>query len=321
MKRFIKYTLAIVASAALFSCSKNEAPTFDDANAFVSFSSGSAMIDESKLDDATGEYTATGDIVTLTASLASIKGLEASISFEIVPTEITLPDGSKLSPKEGVNYKVLNEDNVLRFDAEHRSREIKIQGLYYPEYTGDLYITVKLNSSDVIKKTSAQGSCKVTICDVDHPLSAILGSYTMSGVDQWSGPGTWNMTILKDADDASKCWFNNLTELGTNDKFNFYGTVDEDLSQILIPFGQTNQYKYSDASTLMYLYGVDADYEIYDSGAMTVEIVKNADGKVTGLKFDPTYGFWNITWGDGVVMGDNNLNFAIKKPGLSATKN
>ena len=93
------------------------------------------------------------------------------------------------------------------------------------------------------------------------------------------------------------------------------------MTTILIPFGQTNQYLYSDTSTYMYLYGMDSSFGLYDSGAMTVTINKNADGKVTGLSFDPNYGFWNISWTDGVVMGDNNANFAIYMPGtMSAVK-
>ena len=87
----------------------------------------------------------------------------------------------------------------------------------------------------------------------------------------------------------------------------FYGDISDDLSSIIIPYGQTAEYVYSNGYPLT-LYGLDAtvtgddeDDGVYE-GNTTVTIVRDATtGAITGLDFGERYGFWAYIKNAGTV--------------------
>ena len=296
MRNTLKYIgLALVAATALISCESNDPSKFDDKDAFVAFDKTSVSLSE--------DYSTGGAVCKIPVTLASVKGLEETIKFEVVSPETK-------GAKEGVNFEVLTSSGVLSFNAENRTQYIEIKTIYDGVYTGDLKFSINLVGTDSVPAGS-EGSCTVTINDIDHPLSFMLGSYTATGDNYWDGPVTWTMTFYKDEDDDHMVWIDNLFQVDgwANEKTRYYGTINEDHTILNIPFGQETVYKYSNGKPVTLL-GFDGNSS-YDSGSVDVKII-NESGKVT-LDFGTEWGIW--AW----IEDAGNLN--IVKPGIKAVKN
>lgn len=286
MKKILLYITLFAGVFAAVSCDKNLPPVFDDANAFVAFDSASAIIDEAIIKE-DGSITAQTEILRLPVTLGSVKGLEETVKF-------TVTDGTA---KAGVNFNLKTASGTLSFDAEHRTQYIEFEILYYPQYTGDLKFTVSLVENDDIP-LGYLSTCTVTVGDVDHPMSALIGNYKAVSDD-----GTvWPMALYKDEKDDHMVWFFDLfgNPNWAADDTMFYGNVDEDLETITIPFGQTSVYKYKDGTPLT-LYWLSLEDKVGKTGSLTVKIVKDADGNVKSLDFGTEYGFYALLEGLGYV--------------------
>lgn len=302
MKKHILNILIVLAGLVAFTaCDKNLPPVFDDANAFVAFDRNNADMDEALIDDDGSIIPQTG-IIRLPVTLGSVAGLSETIKF-------TVNDGTA---KAGVNFRLLTASGTLTFDATNRTQYIEIQPLYFDQYTGDLKFTVTLEASSAVK-LGYMSTCTVTIGDVDHPLSALVGAYLASGVDYWDGPSTWTLTLYKDDSDDHMVWFDNIfNNAGWADvDTRYYGNVSEDLSTITVPLGQDSEYKYG-GSTPVTLLGLDENLDGHDSGNMIITIVKDASGKIIGLDFGEEFGIWANIAGAGSI--------GIVLPGITAEK-
>ena len=296
MKLNIKYLSFLLAGAfALVSCDKNEPTVFDDKDAFVAFDAVSVTYAE--------DYSNDGATFRIPVTLASVKGLEETVKFEIVT-----PD--EKAAVAGVNYELVTTTGVLSFNAENRTQYIEFKTKTDGEYTGDLKFSVKLLPSETLP-VGSESECTVTISDIDHPLTFMLGAYTATGVNYWNGPTTWTMTFYKDAEDDHKVWIDNLFEKASwaAEDTRYYGIVSDDNTTLNIPFGQTSEYKYSNGKPVTLL-GFDGSNG-YDTGSVDVKII--IDGAKVTLDFGTEWGFW--VW----IEGAGNLN--IVKPGITAVKN
>lgn len=278
MKRIITYFSIVALAAFAASCNLNDNPVFNDDDAFVAFDSPSASCNETD-----GE-------ISIPVTLASVQGIATTISYEAV-------DGSA---KAGTNFDLVDGTGTLTFSAENRTQYIKVK-IYDPEvtytdegereggrYTGDLKFTLKFKSTGSVN-AGADNSCTITINDLDHPLSAILGDWTFSAVCR-GADASWPCELRKDPDDDHLVWFYDLVYLSRSGwdgwDISYYGIVSEDLTTITIPLGQESEYTYSNGQHVV-LYSVDADFEyIYDSGNVSATIVYDAAGHATGLVFD-----------------------------------
>ena len=107
MKNIIKYAIALVAAGAVMaSCDVNKPDIFDDDNAFVAFDKGTMSITE-----------AAGAKLSIPVTLASVAGIEESVSFKVV-------DGTAVA---GTNFELLTVSGVLNFDAENRTQYIEFE--------------------------------------------------------------------------------------------------------------------------------------------------------------------------------------------------
>ena len=285
MKKII-LLLNIFALCLLASCNPNKLAEFDDKDAFVAFNGANYNISED------------GGSIKIPVTLASAKGLDATVTVAGV-------DGTA---KAGVDFTVATSS--LQFNASTRTAYVEVNIINRPgEYTGDLSFQLKFGSLGGVN-AGFQSTTTITINDLDHPLSFILGDYTASGISYWDGPINWTMTLKKDASDDSKVWFFNL--FGNSgwaaDDTMFYGVVNPEKTTITIPLGQTSEYKYSNGKPLILL-GLTSDLYGYDSGNVIVTI--KDDGK--NLDFGQEFGFW-------VQIVDTG-NIAIVLPGITAAKN
>ena len=300
-KGLIYIALLSAALVASVSCSKNDPPIFDDANAFVAFDLATASLDEAIVTDE-GEFLPQTATIRIPVTLGSVKGLAETVSF-------TVKDGTA---KSGVNYNLLTTSGTLSFDAANRTQYIEFSVIYDPEYTGDLRFTVTLEPTANVA-LGYQSTCTVIVGDVDHPMSNIICAYTATCSDSTEG-STYTFQILKDEDDDHMVWFFNLfanTGWADTDTM-FYGNVDDDLSTINIPYGQTSEHKYG-GSTPVTLYWIDSNAAGDDwenegkTGSNTVKIIREDSGKVTGLEFEQGLGFMGLLEGlcyIGVVIPD-----------------
>lgn len=285
MKKII-LLLNIFALCLLASCNPNKLAEFDDKDAFVAFNGANYNISED------------GGSIKIPVTLASAKGLDATVTVAGV-------DGTA---KAGVDFSVATSS--LQFNATERTAYVEVNIVNRPgEYTGDLSFQLKFADLGGVN-AGFQSTTTITINDLDHPLSFILGDYTASGVSYWDGPINWTMTLKKDAADDSKVWFFNL--FGNSgwaaDDTMFYGVVNPEKTTITIPLGQTSEYKYSNGKPLILL-GLTSDLYGYDAGNIIVTI--KDDGK--NLDFGQEFGFW-------IQIVDTG-NIAIVLPGITATKN
>ena len=304
MKNIIKYAIALVAAGAVIaSCDINKPDIFDDDNAFVAFDKGTMSITE-----------AAGAKLSIPVTLASVAGIEESVSFKVV-------DGTAVA---GTNFELLTVSGVLNFDAENRTQYIEFEILPDGDYTGDITFSVEFVNTGSVQ-AGAENKCTVTILDSDHPLAALLGTYTFSGTSYYDGETSWTATFRSDPSDDNRIWIMNLPALsnGFDTACEYYATADDDLTTLTIPFGQTamglnednemTEVTYSGAS--IYLYGsfIEGQDLMYtDVGSMEVTIVKDGEGNVTGLDLGSDYGFYCE------IDGFGALNLIL--PGITATK-
>lgn len=291
MKKLFTYIgIAALASGILASCGKDNVPAvFDDSNAFVAFNATSVNIDENS-----------ADTLRIPVTLASVAGLSERISY-------TVKDSTA---KQGVNFSLVDNTATLSFNNKDRVQYIEIVPSYDGIYTGDLVFTIELNASDNVALGSSS-VCVVKVNDVDHPLTPILGEWTFTASSRYNGDKTYTVTFIKDASDDHMVWFDNLFGLDgwKGSDMVYYGNVSDDLTSIVIPWGQDSEYLYS-GTTPISLYGCDADGYYYTSGNSTVTITFGADK--TTLSFAPEYGLYFRV---GTYGGLEFLN-----PGITAVK-
>ena len=306
MKKNMKKLYSVIALIAglvmLASCELNKEPVFNDSDAFVAFNNAAFSCSE------------TDEEIQIPVTLASLNGMSTTVSYEAV-------NGTA---KEGVNFELVDGAGTLSFTATDRTQYIKVRildpGVKYEDgerigglYTGDLKFTLSFKSTGDVA-ASRQNACTVTIKDTDHPMSALLGDYTMSAVSYFDGPVEWTMTILKDEKDDHMVWFYNIFAVDgwADTDTMYYGNVDADLTTITIPFGQESEYTRPTGYHLT-LYGLDNELNDYQTGNLTVTILKDASGAVTGLDFGEDYGIWAYLPTEG--------SLSILLPGISGTKN
>lgn len=182
---------------------------------------------------------------------------------------------------------------------------------------GSVIVTAaSAGSADISVCTNDGGkiaTCHVTVVDPDEgKMQGLLGAYTFnSSMGAYNNP--WTVHLFKDDNDSHKIWFHNLfanPDWAAEDT-RFYGTLDDDLNTITIPYGQQSAYLYN-GDTPLTLYWLAADNSEDKTGSNTVTILKDDSGMVTGLDFDENYGF------DAVLEGYNYVGWAY--PHITAVK-
>ena len=216
MKKF-NYILGVFAACSMFmaSCS-NELPEFDDADAFVAFTSKTLSVDE------------TGSSIDVPVLLTSLAGLQGTATIEVVDSLSTAVAGE--------NY-VIEGSMSLNFTKEEPTQNLTIKVIDNGEFTGDLTLTLNIVSMDGAN-LGANTTCTVTIVDDEHPLGFLFGSYSAVAESNFGGvtvDGT--VYMVKDNSDVNVVWIGNMVPGATTEYV--YGIVNDDKTEIKIPVGQT----------------------------------------------------------------------------------
>ncbi|MDD2244946.1 MAG: Calx-beta domain-containing protein [Dysgonamonadaceae bacterium] len=249
MKNKILYIIVLASIALLGACNLNEYPVFDDNDAFVAFDENRLLAEETK------------GVLKIPVRLTSLNEINTTVTYELI-------DSTAIS---GRDYELSGGASVLDFDGSDPVQYIEIDILPHEGvFTGDLVFGVTLNNAGNVN-LGGNDTIYVTILDLDHPLSAILGSYTALGTSYFDGTQSWQVTLEKDpAGDVNKVWITNLVAGGSSASTPLYGLVNEDMTELKIPVGQTVAVSTSYPSILFEgFYGPDGETNIPDGGSVT----------------------------------------------------
>lgn len=249
MKNKILYIIVLASIALLGACNLNEYPVFDDNDAFVAFDENRLLAEETK------------GVLKIPVRLTSLNEVNTTVTYELI-------DSTAIS---GRDYELSGGASVLNFDGSDPVQYIEIDILPHEGvFTGDLVFGVTLNNAGNVN-LGGNDTIYVTILDLDHPLSAILGSYTALGTSYFNGTQSWQVTLEKDpAGDVNKVWITNLVAGGSSASTPLYGLVNEDMTELKIPVGQTVAVSTSYPSILFEgFYGPDGETNIPDGGSVT----------------------------------------------------
>lgn len=208
------YGLFAATALMLASCSINDAPTFDDSEAFVAFTNSTMSVGEEK------------GSLEIPVLLTSISGISETVEFEITANEAA-------PAVEGTHYTV--ESNTLTFTKEAPTQYIKLNIIDNDTFNGDVKLSITLKSPAKVNLGTSK-TCDVTIEDDEHPLLFILGILQAKGNSFFNGDTEWTVKIEKDAEDLSKVWISNFVPGGSS--LAIYGVVNAEKTEIRIPVGQ-----------------------------------------------------------------------------------
>lgn len=280
--KIFKLSYGLVAATLLLaSCDINKYPEFDDANAFVAFQSSTAAV---------GEEDGSVEIPVL---LTSKSGMSATAEIEVVADE------TGTGAVEGTHFTI--ENKTLSFSGlDGAIQKIKINVIDNDVFGGNKSFTIRLKEGGSVNLGAAK-TCKVTIQDDEHPLAFILGTYGASADSYFSSRGhfDWDITISRDESDITKVWIGDLDPYFASYGYNaannyniFYGIVNEERTQILIPVGQKLGY---DDTALAAFVAEDPDVDETEADNVIIDIKDNGQTLVItnawGIYDD---GWWNL---------------------------
>lgn len=280
--KIFKLSYGLVAATLLLaSCDINKYPEFDDANAYVAFQSSTAAV---------GEEDGSVEIPVL---LTSKSGMSATAEIEVVADE------TGTGAVEGTHFTI--ENKTLSFSGlDGAIQKIKINVIDNDVFGGNKSFTIRLKEGGSVNLGAAK-TCKVTIQDDEHPLAFILGTYGASADSYFSSRGhfDWDITISRDESDITKVWIGDLDPYFASNGYNaannyniFYGIVNEERTQILIPVGQKLGY---DDTALAAFVAEDPDVDETEADNVIIDIKDNGQTLVItnawGIYDD---GWWNL---------------------------
>lgn len=255
--KIFKLALGMAAALMLASCNINDLPEYDDSNAFVAFTSSAVTAQEG------------GDEVKIPVLLTSISGISADIEVEVIDSTAV----------EGKDFTIVNKK--LSFTKENPTQEIVVKVTNDDEYTGSRAFTLVLKESGV--QLGASKKCVVSIADDEHPLLFLFNTYTGHIVDYWGDEYDIEGTIERDPDDDSKVWFKNFftpwLTIGNGFTTKFYGIVNLETNEILIPAGQETGVSASSKPIILYVgESEDLSGDLYESGKnLVVKILDDGE--------------------------------------------
>ena len=264
MKNIYKFLAGAVALTAVFSCSKlNDYPVFEDGESFAAFDIISMTVNED------------AGTINIPVTIGSVDPKQVAVAYEVT-------DGTA---KAGEDFSLADASAVLAFDGETRTMNIEINIVEFAgEYTGDKTFSVSLVSAGGLK-LGKNSTCSVKIADLDHPLAAILGSYTASCKSYSGADLTWTLNFEKDPSDVTVVWVDApvywASQYASWGDYSVYGNVSEDMKTITFPCGQTcgalsDSPAWFDTETDVFTLGTWAPgISLDDSGVITMTMTED----------------------------------------------
>ncbi|GHT06662.1 hypothetical protein FACS189440_14890 [Bacteroidia bacterium] len=285
MKKIAIY-LSILASVTFSACELNESPEFNDADAFVALAPEKTSVAENA-----------GTFI-VSVRLTSLAAKTSTIAFEIIDSTAV----------QGRDFELNGGATTLTFDGSNPVQNIKFNIISHEgEFTGDRVFGIKITNGGSVN-VGSKDVVYLTILDLDHPLSFILGEFTATATSYFNGTEAWTVTLSKDISDTKKVWITNLVAGGSSASTPVFGIVNDEKTEIKIPVGQTIATSSSYPTILLEgYYGPDGEVEISDGESITGLIDPNGTIHIQDEFGSHVYnasgasaGWYNIFQADGV---------------------
>jgi len=217
-----------------------------------------------------------------------------------VPVLVNNPSGSEvqvsvklngIEAEEGVDYELVSPaGGILTFSGETDSLEVVVgvKG-QIGEFTGSKSLNLQVESLTAGVTAGVLNTALITILDLDHPLSAFIGTWTGTTFEEaYMGQNvTMNFNISADPEDFSKVVISTVDAMmsaviGITKPINLESTVvlnEDGTGQIVIPNGQLCGFNNGDGE-FMYM-GIDAPDWGSATGYLDIVMNLNADGTMT----------------------------------------
>lgn len=209
-------------------------------------------------------------------------------------TPVTLSFGG--TAKLGEDYTISGAEGGVVTFTESGTKTVTLNIVNHPGvYTGNLTVTLMIDSVPEGVEIGALKNLTVTIADNDHPLAAILGDYTMKGISNSSsgyGYYTWDLTLSPYEGNTTRVWINYTAPFFTPDFYGkfaphaeVYGVVSSDLKTITIPCPQPVQ------STAKEAFGLDEPFLFlkYDGNNLNAAFISGASEVVFKQQEDGSF--------------------------------
>lgn len=224
MKNIAKIIAAGSVLIALTACSHVAKYTTYD---FVAFAATSYTVNES-----------TTTLVIPVCAYPEVGESNTTVSFDV-------KNGSAVA---GTDFTFSPANGVLNFSGD-KAQSITINIMGHPgEFTGDLKFTIELKDASNNYEMNSYSTASVTIKDEDHPLSSILGDYTMKAVGNVDGGYnyfTWDISLSPYEGNVTRVWIDFPAPFFSPSYYgsyapdaNVYAVVSDDLQTISIPCPQ-----------------------------------------------------------------------------------
>ena len=262
MKNTVKILSALALGAlAAVSCDLqpdiNKVPAFDQADACVGFEESTLTVQEDV------------NILAIPVSIATINPIETRVTYELIDST------GKGMAVLGTDFEFVDPTLTLNF-TDNWTDSIRVKIIQHKgEYTGNLKFGIRLSASPDVP-ICADSTIFVTIKDLDHPLSDIIGNWTVTAESGWYGTEQETSVWTGEDDDLTKIWIWRLTPYCY---MYVYGIVSgEEGSRIIkITCGQT-YYNYYD----WVLNWMDESWNDGSTGVIT--LTQQADGSFVSDK-------------------------------------
>lgn len=193
MKKVLIYFASLLIGLSMFtSCEDtNEPILLQDGDKFIAFERTTALAAEN------------GDRIGILVYIAGVSGSGATVNFEFDTEGIDNP------AVEGVDYNLLNTEKTLTFNSYYGYDTIWIEPIDNDIYDKNKSANIILSSPTNNFDLGANYTATLTIEDNEHPLSLVIGTYTVNYVSGYSSGGTGSLTIetKPNPDDETQIYF------------------------------------------------------------------------------------------------------------------
>lgn len=270
MKKILIYFASLIIGLSTFiSCEDlNEPIVLNDSDKFVAFNSATTLIQEESTQK-----------IGILVYIASVSGSGCTVNFDFDTTGIEVP------ALEDIDFTLLNDSKTLTFNNYYGYDTIWIETIDNLDYTTNKSIKIVLLSATNNVNLGAMSTNTLTLIDNEHPLGKLIGSYTVSGTDEyWGDP--YSETVTVSAISETELEMNIWNGFGVPNKI--FATVDIATSTITFPSYQNfGNWNYGDVH-----FG-SHDGSFVPSQSIPVTAVYDIDGDFTLLNWGGY--FWSGT--------------------------
>jgi len=309
MKKYILITLVLLITGFVFTtCEDNEHFIPKDTPSVFHFLAATAAVNEAVLDK-DGEFVR-ANTLTLTVMWSKHHPTGGTIDLEVKP--ISEINGNPVVPAiEGVDYTISTKKLTFPADGDGMYKQtVDITTKYDPTFTGSKNFEVKISDANVdgeviLGAYGAPGSVMVSIGDVNHPFTALIGNVKLKA-DRYNAATTEvNAIIAPDPDDTNVLWL--TTNLHSNATYNtplkMNAKTTDDGYEVSIKFPQkSGNYSATQTAWWFATYWIDAEDD-WDATLDEYTITGTTGKDKMELKFDGAFVLFVTNNDSGSILG------------------